>query len=236
MRKPSLYPLTDDMGNDYFQFRQFTVHQGRCAMKVGTDGTLLGAWARGGRRILDIGTGTGLIALMMAQRYSESLVVGVEIDGAAAEQARQNAEASPFAERIEIVHGDIAGCTGEYDAVVCNPPYFGQSLHSPDSRRTLARHDATLTYAALLRHARRLMSDDAELSVVIPADSIGRMESEAALAGMFKSRECKVCTTATKAPKRCLMAFTLHPATLERTMLTLGSEQYRQLVADFYIR
>ena len=120
------------MKNSYFAFRQFTIHQERCAMKVGTDGTLLGAWAHGGQRILDVGTGTGLIALMMAQKNVDARVTGIDIDESAVEQARQNVAASPFANRVEIRHEDLAMTTGEYDAIVCNPPYFAQSLHCPD--------------------------------------------------------------------------------------------------------
>ena len=95
------------MSNSYFRFQQFTVHQDRCAMKVGTDGTLLGAWARGGRRILDIGTGTGLIALMMAQRFPQAVVTAVDIDEDAVGQASENVAASPFAGRIAVEQADI---------------------------------------------------------------------------------------------------------------------------------
>ena len=88
------------MSNSYFRFKQFTIHQEQCAMKVGTDGTLLGAWAQGGERILDIGTGTGLIALMMAQRFPQAQVVGIDIDGLACEQAFENVAASPFHDQV----------------------------------------------------------------------------------------------------------------------------------------
>ena len=90
-----------------FQFQRFTIHQDQCAMKVGTDGVLLGAWAQGGERVLDIGTGTGVIALMMAQRYAKAHVVAVDIDEAAVRQARQNADASPFGDRVEVVLSSI---------------------------------------------------------------------------------------------------------------------------------
>lgn len=116
------------MSNEYFQFRQFIVHQQRCAMKVGTDGTLLGAWAAapsGKCRILDIGTGTGLIALMMAQRFPESEVIGIDIDPEAIAQARENVRLSPFSERITISHQDLMKFddTECFDVIVSNPPY-----------------------------------------------------------------------------------------------------------------
>ena len=121
------------MSNDYFQFRQFVVHQQRCAMKVGTDGTLLGAWAAapsGQCRILDIGTGTGLIALMMAQRYPEAEVTGIDIDEDAVAQADENVRLSPFSERVRIYRQDIVNFTDiiGFDAIVSNPPYFVDSL------------------------------------------------------------------------------------------------------------
>ena len=103
------------MSNSSFQFKQFTVFQEKCGMKVGTDGTLLGAWAPGGKHILDIGTGTGLIALMMAQRFPESQVTGVDIDHAAAVQASENVLRSPFSDRIRIIEADIRQFDGQYD-------------------------------------------------------------------------------------------------------------------------
>ena len=121
---PSLYYLCSDMANDYFQFRQFTIRQERCGMKVGTDGTLLGAWAQGGKRILDIGTGTGLIALMMAQRFTQAEVVGIDIDADAVAQARENVVASPFSRRVDILLKDVKDMEGTFDSIVSNPPYI----------------------------------------------------------------------------------------------------------------
>ena len=180
-----------------FQFQRFTIHQDQCAMKVGTDGVLLGAWAQGGERVLDIGTGTGVIALMMAQRYAEAHVVAVDIDEAAVRQARQNADASPFGDRVEVVLSSIqdyaTSCSlsfgegrGEvpahFDSIVCNPPFFVDSLKAPDQQRSLARHADTLPFAELMRAAYRLLSDDGDLSVVIPFDCRRRLDDEAFLA------------------------------------------------------
>ena len=101
------------MSNSYFRFKQFTIHQEQCAMKVGTDGTLLGAWAQGGERILDIGTGTGVIALRMAQRFPQSQVVGIDIDGLACEQALENVAASPFHDQVQVTHLSLQNNTDE---------------------------------------------------------------------------------------------------------------------------
>lgn len=233
------------MSNSYFRFQQFTVHQDRCAMKVGTDGTLLGAWARGGRRILDIGTGTGLIALMMAQRFPQSVVTAVDIDEGAVGQARENVAASPFARRITVEQADIRTMErpedGGYDTIVANPPYFNKSLKSPDSQRTTARHTDTLTYRQLMAAAARLLDDGGELSVVIPTDCKAQLESEALLAGLSKVRECGVRTVARKPPYRYLLTFARHPAALqveEGVVETAPGERsawYRELTQAFYL-
>ncbi|MCR5199470.1 MAG: methyltransferase [Prevotella sp.] len=238
------------MANDYFQFKQFTVWQQHCAMKVGTDGTLLGAWARGGNHILDVGTGTGLIALMMAQRFAQARIVGIDIDAEAAAQARSNVEASPFASRITILQHDFANpltshlspltshlspLPSNFDAIVSNPPYFTDALPSPDARRTLARHATTLPFSVLMQRSWQLLSDQGELSLVIPADGRSLLESEAVLAGFFKCRECAVRTSPRKPAKRLLLAFAKHPRGMERSELTIGSDAYTELTKDFYL-
>jgi len=240
------------MANDYFRFKQFTIRQDLCAMKVGTDGTLLGAWARPpasgrGLRLLDIGTGTGLIALMLAQRYPQATVLGIDIDPSAVRQARLNVASSPFAARVRIVEGDIADFAsrpqasdpvglvvksnqpaparsngsalseGSFDAVVSNPPYFVDSLQCPDGQRTLARHTASLSYASLCRAAYRLLTADGLFSVVIPFDCRERLVAEACLAGFSLSRLCAVKTTPRKSPKRYLIEFSKSPVAYRDT-------------------
>lgn len=223
------------MSNDYFRFKKFTIHQAMCAMKVGTDGTLLGAWANGGKRVLDIGTGTGLIALMMAQRYPESAVVGIDIDEMAVRQACQNVAESIFAKRVTIECCDLADAEGEYDCLVSNPPFFVDALLCPDVQRSMARHADTLTYASLMENGWRLLNDDGEFSLIIPFDCKARLESEALLRGFFKTRECAVRTTPAKPPRRYLLAFRKHAAPMECTELIIGSDIYKEMVKDFYL-
>ena len=153
-------------------------------MKVGTDGTLLGAWAQvpvtpSPTHILDIGTGTGLIALMMAQRFPDSQVLGIDIDADAVTQAKKNVEASPFSSRITIQLADIRELQSPepFDAIVSNPPYFVDSLTCPDDQRTTARHAVNLSYAELMKTSFRLLSDDGYFSVVIPTDCRSRLEA-----------------------------------------------------------
>lgn len=229
------------MANDYFKFRQFTVRQDRCAMKVGTDGTLLGAWARGGCSILDIGTGTGLIALMLAQRFPKSRVIGIDIDSEAVEQARDNVAESPF-HNVDIIEADVSDYRDSvYEAIVSNPPYFEDSLECPDGQRTMARHTSALSYHDLMESAWQLLADGGELSLVIPFDCKARLESEAALIGFFKSRECAVRTTPKKQPRRYLLAFRKHPVELElsegviETAPNVRSAWYHELTKDFYL-
>ncbi len=224
------------MANDYFKFKKFTIWQANCAMKVGTDGTLLGAWANGGRRILDVGTGTGLIALMMAQRFENTQIVGVDIDEGAVAQARENVKVSPFVDRITIEKADIGTFESQpFDAIISNPPYFVDALTSPDNQRTLARHTESLTYKTLMQRCWDLLDDDGELSVVIPFDCKSRLESEAVIVGFFKTREWAVKTTARKDARRYLLAFRKHPKELDKNVMVIGDDTYQDLIKDFYL-
>ena len=236
------------MANDFFQFKQFTIHQQHCAMKVGTDGTLLGGWASapaGACRILDVGTGTGLIALMMAQRFPEARVTGIDIDTDAVGQASENALESPFKERIMIREGDVTRMEDAdgFDAIVCNPPFFDRSLTCPDQQRTEARHTVSLTYRQLMESAFRLLKDDGRLSAIIPSDCRSRLESEAHLVGFFISRICSIQTTPKKTPKRYMIEFRKQPVKeidTECGIIELLPQErspwYQQLINDFYIK
>ena len=218
-----------------FQFKQFTIYQDWCAMKVGTDGVLLGAWANGGKRILDAGTGTGIIALMMAQRYPNAVVTAIDVDEGAVKQAQQNVVQSPFAQQITVLHNTLQEHQGEYDAIISNPPFFIDSLAGPDEQRNVARHTQTLTYTELMQAAWRLLSDEGELSVVVPFDYRKRMEDEAIFVGFFPSKVCAVKTTERKPAKRYLLSFKKHPCRCEQEQLTIGSERYQELTKEFYL-
>ena len=236
------------MGKNSFQFKQFTINQERCAMKVGTDGTLLGAWANAPERpcrILDIGTGTGLLALMMAQRYPEASVVGIDIDKDAAMQAQENVGASPFSDRITIIHGDATKIEDkeEFDAIVCNPPYFVDSLICPKDQRTLARHTVSLTYEQLMGTAYKLLKNDGVFSIVVPTENNDAIESAAAFAGFLISRICMIKTTPNKLPKRQLVE--LRKARTEdldfkevilEEVHNQRSEWYSELTKEFYLK
>lgn len=204
-------------------------------MKVGTDGVLLGAWACGGSCMLDVGTGTGIIALMLAQRYPDARVTAIDMDEGAVRQATENVVRSPFSRQVTVLHETLQQHQGLYDAIVCNPPFFMDSLQAPDRQRAMARHATTLTYADLMRHACRLLSDDGELSVIVPFDYRKRMEDEATFVGFFPSRVCAVCTVPGKPPRRYLLSFRKHPCPRHTDTITLGDAHYHQLTGNFYI-
>ena len=162
------------MPNPYFQFKQFTVRHDKCAMKVGTDGVLLGAWApvQDVKRILDVGAGSGLISLQLAQRNPEAVITSVEIDPAAAAQAQENIQSSPWSNRMEVVCCDFRKYHPEdkFDLIVSNPPYFVDALRCPDNQRCMARHTSELNYELLFGHSAHLLSEQGVISIIIPAE------------------------------------------------------------------
>lgn len=233
-----------------FSFKQFSIRQDRCGMKVGTDGVLLGAWATGGDNILDIGTGTGLIALMMAQRFAHARVTAIDIDTGACRQARENADESPFKERIEIKNhslqlftsGHVESGAKPFDAIVCNPPFFTSELKSPSAQRSLARHADTLPYSDLFACTRLLLSDGGAFSAIIPYNYLDDFISESAMHGLFLSADVAIKTVAVKTPKRHLVAFGKHRSeNVDRRIECLStangarSQWYDDLTKDFYL-
>lgn len=230
-----------------FQFKRFEIHQDRCAMKVGTDGVLLGAWASGGKRVLDIGVGTGLVSLMMAQRFPQADVVGIDIDAEACCQAEENIKESPFAERVQVVNVSLQAFEerqwGTYDAIVSNPPFFIDSMKNPDKQRALARHADSLPFADLLRGVSRLLEEDGLFSLIIPMDAFPFFDAQASLEHFFLKRKCKVKTVVRKQPKRVLLTYakklSLELSEEERILTNTDgtrSEWYHSLTQDFYVR
>lgn len=222
-------------------------------MKVGTDGVLLGAWARVEhcRRILDMGTGTGLVALMAAQR-SHAAVVAIDLDADAVAQAAENVAASLWADRIQVLEADarnlscsefrIQNSEFSFDALLCNPPFFENSLKSPDAARSMARHTDTLSFDELAYSAARLLAPEGELSVVIPYDRAHDMTVSAACHGLFATRQTVVVPVQGGKPKRMLMAFTREgaPHTIETLYMQDAGRcytaEYTRLVEDFYLK
>ena len=234
------------MPNPYFAFKQFTVRHDRCAMKVGTDGVLLGAWTdlSHSRRILDIGTGTGLIALMLAQRCMDARITAIDLDSAAVEQAQENIQASPWKDRIEALQQDI--CTyppnGTFDTIVSNPPYFIDSLKCPDGQRSTARHTDTLDADRLIGKVSELLTSDGRFSIILPAEQTEDLIRVAGEKGLHPSRQTWVITRPGLSPKRILMEFRKTPVTLQPDELVIElerhvySEEYIALTQEFYLK
>lgn len=236
------------MGGGGFTFKQFHIDHSRCAMKVGTDGVLIGAWCRlpSSGRILDIGTGTGLIAVMAAQRASGCMVTGIDIDAECVAQARDNAASSPWGGRIGIEQCALQEFfpTHRFDAIVSNPPYFEESLLPPDARRTAARHTRSLTYAELVDGVVRLLDADGCFSLILPAAESERFLS-AAHGVLFLTRRCDVRTTLGSGVRRVMMEFAVSVPKLLPHIESLSIEdggpmrysgEYRALTRDFYLK
>ena len=230
------------MGNKSFRFKQFDVFHDKCAMKVGTDGVLLGAWTdlNGCASVLDIGTGTGLVALMAAQRNIRAEITGIEIDEDAAMQAGENARNSKFANRIAIMRTsfqDFAASTSEkFDAIVSNPPYFTDSLQSPDHARTQARHDGSLTVFELLDKSRNIVSDSGALSLIYPSDGFKQVEMAISDFGWHIRRRTDVFATInSNRPKRVLLELKPSNPSQDPVCSFLRIEKERNVYTDEYV-
>ncbi len=235
------------MPNDYFKFKQFTIYQDKCAMKVGTDGVLLGSWAdcENAKSILDIGTGTGLIALMLAQR-SNAFIDAVEIDKEACTQAKENVAKSKWKDSIQILNLPFQefckSTNAKYDLIVSNPPYFQNSLFAPDKKRTDARHNSNLELEELLDGALELLTDNGALSVILPYLEGNFFILKASEKNLYCTRQTKVLPKPGREPKRLLLEFMKikKPLVEQEIIIELNkrheySDAYKNLTKDFYL-
>ena len=169
------------MSNSHFTFKQFRIDQDACAMKVSTDACIQGAWTpvdNSTANVLDIGTGTGLLSLMLAQRNECIYIDAIEIDVTAAEQAKANISESKFAARIDIVQGDVMdySFSKQYDLIICNPPFFQNSLLGDNPSRNIARHTLTLRYADVISVMKNVLKNDGYLSILLPHSELSCWE------------------------------------------------------------
>ncbi len=236
------------MANSYFKFKQFTVHQEHAPFKITTDSVLLGAWAQltGARNVLDIGTGTGVLALMAAQR-SEARIVAIEPDPGAFMQAGLNISDSPWHERITLINTRVQDYLPEagllFDVIITNPPYFVDSLPNPDPVKAMARHSLTLSFRELLEATLRLMTPSGELHLVLPVNEAGQVIEMAGLLGLHCQRKLNVRPAPEIPPSRVLMTLGYGQGNVEESTIVIEkggrhkySDEYVSLTKDFYLK
>jgi tRNA1Val (adenine37-N6)-methyltransferase len=234
------------MSNTWFRFKEFKINQENCAMKVGTDGVLLGTWAdlSFADKILDIGTGTALIALILAQRNSKALIDAIEIDKQAFVQAKENIKQSPWKNRIDIYNVDLNfwNPSYKYDCIISNPPFFEEQYLSKNKQRDIARHTETLQIDDLLHKTNLLLTKEGVAYFIFPYDKTEEFITIARKYNLHCRKKTYVYPKLQSLnPKRTLLAFSFEKTTTKETILTLEkerhcyTEEYKELVKDFYL-
>jgi tRNA1Val (adenine37-N6)-methyltransferase len=235
------------MANEYFNFRQFTIRQGRSAFKVGTDAVLLGAAAdiAGAERILDVGSGTGILAIMAAQR-SQANITAIEPHEGSFADAAVNISSCPWAGRITLLNSrlqDFSLGDNKFDLIIANPPYFSDSLKSPDPGKNAARHNVTLTGNDLLEGAARLLAEGGTIQLIMPRTEGNVFIAEAASFGFYCNRIIKIRPLPSSEVKRLIMKFSRSRTMLHEEFLTIEhgprhefTSEYIDLTKDFYLK
>jgi len=235
--------------NSYFQFKQFRIIQERSAMKVGMDGVLLGAWAdpSAAERILDIGTGTGLIALMMAQKNNLARIDAIEVDQEAFNEAVLNCQQSAWSDRIKLEWRSFQEFAEvslrKYDLIVSNPPFFTNGVKAPLKNRAQSRHSDSLPLDVLISGAAGLLNENGRIFLVLPIESLPEVEKLATLNGLFISELCRVKPNPIKPEFRILIELTNSECAVQESELMIEFErhhdytpEYKELTKDFYLK
>ena len=237
------------MSTSSFRFQQFEVRHDRCAMKVGTDGVLLGAWVNveDVQRVLDVGVGSGLISLMIAQRNPQAEVLGIDIDSEAVSQAQENFQYSPFAERLKAdvfdFNSQLSTLNSQpFHLIVSNPPFFTEDTLAPDVARATARSNSNLPFDVLIENAAKLLDENGRFAVIIPYLHASDFVLKASTFGLHLLRRCDVQTSPRKPFRRSLLEFGRLTAETLFSTLTLNdadgsrSQAYQALTEDFYLK
>ena len=236
------------MSNNFFRFKQFTVFQDCCAMKVGTDGVLLGAWAEAYKRnnVLDVGTGTGLIALMIAQRNTNATIDAIDIDEGCVMQAKRNVFESPFSNRVDVQKSSFqdfaARNDNKYDLIVSNPPYFHNSLKSPNLHRNYARHTDSLSFYEIISEGVSLLTESGHISLILPYEFKTSVLMHAKTVGLFAKRITNVFPLPHKPAKRFLIEFGMSDTECVEDNLIVElsrhkyTDEYNALTNEFYLQ
>jgi tRNA1Val (adenine37-N6)-methyltransferase len=233
------------MGNSWFQFQQFRINQDRCAMKISTDAVLLGALAEADepKHILDIGTGTGIIALMLAQRFSEAKIEAVELDEQAAIQAGENFAGSKFDARLTIHQERIQdfATSKRFDLIVSNPPYFTAHLKAKGKERNQALHTDTLSFADLVKQVTRLLANSGRFWMILPPYESAVFQELALKQGLFSNQIFRLKDKPEKQVQRELVEFSFEERSLRNFDILIKnqdgspSEYYSKLVSGFLL-
>lgn len=236
------------MSNKYscFRFKKFSLQQTNAAMKIGTDGILLGAWARveHSKTLLDIGTGTGVIALMQAQKNNSLLIDAVEIDNNACLDAEFNFENSPWNNRLKLHQCSLEAFDNnkKYDTIISNPPFFENSLVANTQSRTMARHTGSLDYSQIIDFAEYGLSENGNLCLILPVNQERNCILKAKKSGLYVKRKCNVYSKKTKNQHRTLLDFSFENKAITEENLIIENEkrhdytsQYKELTKNFYI-
>ena len=228
-----------------FRFKQFSISHDKCAHKVGTDGLLLGAWvqAENPKSVLDVGTGSGLIALMMAQKFPHTQVSGIELDEPSFIQATENAEHSPFSDRTHILKGDFLkyAFAEKFDLIVSNPPFYKGNTSTGKSERDRARHEEHLPQKDFLEKAISILAPAGKLAVILPNEEGEQFEKEAHNLGLNLNKLTKVLGSPSAPVKRWLLEFSFSTSQVETDEITLRDDEgnrslaYQKLTQDFYL-
>ncbi len=237
------------MANDYFQFKQFTIRQDKCAMKVCTDACLFGSLLRsssgeGGEcRALDIGTGTGLLSLMFAQKNPNAIIDAVEIDEEAAQQAKENFETSPWKERLNVYNTSIQKLSGakEYNVIICNPPFFENDLKSDNAKLNLALHSSELSLEELISSVNKSLKKKGRFFVMLPYHRTGYFEQLAVKENLFIREKIFIKQTPKHNYFRSILGLTRKPATTTQSeIIVMGetnkyTDEFAGLLKDYYM-
>ncbi len=246
------------MKSGLFYFKKFSVSHSQSSMKVGVDGVLIGAWAgRGGVRMLDVGTGCALIALMLAQRFPSAGIDAIDIDSASVAEAKENIERSPWGDRVCVMQSPFSSlyeeCSECYDLIVSNPPYFDSGVNDFSSARNIARHKGSLSPETLLACSSHMLRDKGRLSMIFPSEYFSKLRLMAPLCGMSLDRATYVKDGYGSVAKRVMAEFIKKESesscadadmTMTDEVPTLvmfeddrqPTDEYRRLCGDFYLK